>query len=71
MPVIFIATRHDHEGGGGRCAQSPQILADLGVSNYYIHADAALSGMILPFVDEPQPYGFDAGIDSDAVSGHK
>jgi len=47
------------------------FLADLGVSNYYIHADAALSGMILPFVDEPQPYGFDAGIDSVAVSGHK
>ena len=37
----------------------------------YIHADAALSGMILPFVAEPQPYGFDAGVDSIAVSGHK
>ena len=37
----------------------------------YIHADAALSGMILPFVDDPQPFGFDSGIDSFAVSGHK
>ena len=27
--------------------------------------------MILPFVDEPQPFGFDAGFDSVAVSGHK
>ena len=27
--------------------------------------------MILPWVDDPQPFGFDAGIDSIAVSGHK
>ncbi len=47
------------------------ILRDLAVTNLYIHADAALSGMILPFVDDPQPYGFDAGIDSVSVSGHK
>ena len=47
------------------------ILHDLKVVDAYIHADAALSGMILPFVAEPQPYGFDAGIDSIAVSGHK
>ena len=47
------------------------ILSDLQVVDSYIHADAALSGMILPFVAEPQPYGFDAGINSIAVSGHK
>ena len=47
------------------------VLSDLAVTNSYIHADAALSGMILPFVDRPQPYGFDAGIDSVSVSGHK
>ena len=27
--------------------------------------------MILPWVADPQPFGFDAGIDSIAVSGHK
>ena len=47
------------------------ILQDLAVSNSYIHADAALSGLILPFTAEPQPYGFDAGIDSISISGHK
>ena len=47
------------------------ILKDLDVADSYIHADAALSGMILPFVEEPQAYGFDAGINSIAVSGHK
>ena len=48
-----------------------QVLTDTGVQECYIHADAALSGMILPFVPNPQPHGFDAGIDSIAVSGHK
>ena len=47
------------------------ILDDLAVTRSYLHADAALSGMILPFVDDPQPYGFDAGFDSVAISGHK
>ena len=47
------------------------ILKDLAVTSSYIHGDAALSGMVLPFVDDPQPYGFDAGFDSVAISGHK
>ena len=47
------------------------IVNDLALTRYYIHADAALSGMILPFVDSPQPFGFDSGIDSIAISGHK
>ena len=47
------------------------ILEELALPRAYIHADAALSGMILPFVDDPQPFGFDSGIDSIAVSGHK
>lgn len=47
------------------------ILQDLRITNAYIHADAALSGMILPFVAEPQPFAFDAGIDSISISGHK
>ena len=47
------------------------ILDDQAVTNRYIHADAALSGLMLPFVAEPQPFGFDAGIDSISISGHK
>ena len=47
------------------------ILDDLALPRSYIHADGALHGMILPFVDDPQPFGFDSGIDSIAISGHK
>ena len=47
------------------------IIEELALTRCYVHADAAFSGMILPFVDDPQPFGFDSGIDSVAISGHK
>ena len=47
------------------------VLDELAITNAYIHADAALSGMILPFVEKPQPWDFAAGADSIAISGHK
>ena len=47
------------------------IFKEFSISRSYIHCDAALSGLILPFVDDPQPFGFDHGIDSIAISGHK
>ncbi|MEL6110449.1 MAG: histidine decarboxylase, partial [Planctomycetota bacterium] len=47
------------------------ILKSFAISRYYIHADAALSGMLLPWVDEPQPFAFDSELDSISVSGHK
>ena len=72
VPVIFMANiGTTMKGAIDDIDRVRDILDDLAVSNYYIHADAALSGMILPFVDDPQPYGFDTGFDSVAVSGHK
>ena len=72
VPVIFMANiGTTMKGAVDDVSKVRAILDDLAVTNYYIHADAALSGMILPFVDEPQPYGFDAGFDSVAISGHK
>lgn len=47
------------------------ILKDLVISQYYIHCDAALSGMILPFVNKPPAFDFSADIDSISISGHK
>ena len=71
-PVIFIANiGTTMKGAVDDVSRVRKILDDLVITNFYIHADAALSGMVLPFVDEPQPYGFDAGFDSVAVSGHK
>ncbi len=72
VPVIFMANiGTTMKGAVDDVSKVREILDDLAVSNAYIHADAALSGMILPFVDDPQPFGFDAGFDSVAISGHK
>ena len=72
VPAVIMATIGTTMRGAVDDVQRiREILQDLAVSNFYIHADAALSGMILPFVDDPQPFGFDAGVDSVSVSGHK
>ena len=72
VPVIFMANiGTTMKGAIDDLTKVHNILSDLAVNNFYIHADAALSGMILAFVEDPQPYNFDAGIDSIAISGHK
>lgn len=47
------------------------ILDKLGIRKYYIHCDAALSGMILPFIKNAPEFDFRMPIGSIAVSGHK
>ena len=72
VPVIIMANiGTTMKGAVDDLRKVRQILDDLAIRQSYIHSDAALSGMILPFVDDPQPYGFDEGADSLAVSGHK
>ncbi|MCY4556145.1 MAG: histidine decarboxylase [Chloroflexi bacterium] len=72
LPVVIMANvGTTMRGAVDDIPRLREILTDLAITNSYIHADAALSGMILPFVNDPQPYGFDAGIDSVSVSGHK
>ena len=72
LPAVFMANiGTTMRGAIDDISRVQEILKDLVVTNTYVHADAALSGMILPFVDDPQPFGFDAGIDSISISGHK
>jgi len=47
------------------------LLHDLAIPRSYIHCDAALDGMILPFVEGAPAWDFQAGTDSLAISGHK
>jgi len=70
-PIIFANVGTTMKGATDDLSRIRAILDDLAIHRYYIHVDAALSGMILPFVDDPQPFGFDAGIDSISISGHK
>lgn len=70
-PIIFANIGTTMRGAIDNIDKIKMILKERAIVRYYLHADAALSGMILPFVDDPQPFGFDAGIDSIAISGHK
>ena len=72
VPVIIMANiGTTMKGAVDDLVKIRDIIKDLAITRSYIHSDAALSGMILPFVPDPQPFGFDAGADSLAVSGHK
>ncbi|MDC7944080.1 histidine decarboxylase [Raoultella ornithinolytica] len=72
-PIIFANIGTTVRGAIDNIAIIQQSISELGIErkDYYLHADAALSGMILPFVDNPQPFNFADGIDSIGVSGHK
>lgn len=47
------------------------ILKNLAVRQHYIHADAALSGCYIPYIEPRPAFDFADGADSIAVSGHK
>ncbi len=72
-PIIFANIGTTMRGATDNIQRIQQDLASIGLerNDYYIHADAALSGMIMPFVEQPHPYSFEDGIDSISVSGHK
>ena len=70
-PIIFATVGTTMKGAVDDLEGINEILSDLAIQRHYIHVDAALSGMILPFVDDPQPWDFRAGIDSISISGHK
>ncbi|MFC5454070.1 histidine decarboxylase [Prosthecobacter fluviatilis] len=70
-PILFANIGTTMKGAVDDLAKIREILEDLAIGNAYIHADAALSGMILPFVDAPQPWNFAHGADSISISGHK
>ncbi|MHC4401791.1 MAG: histidine decarboxylase [Planctomycetota bacterium] len=70
-PIVFANVGTTMKGAVDDLEGIGAIFRDLAIQQHYVHADAALSGMILPFVDDPDPWDFRAGIDSISVSGHK
>ncbi|WP_374350462.1 histidine decarboxylase [Chitinimonas sp.] len=47
------------------------MIDELALAQFYIHADAALCGMICPFIEPRPPFDFADGADSVSISGHK
>lgn len=72
-PIVFANIGTTMSGAVDNITTIQQRLETIGIARhqFYLHADAALSGMILPFVENPQPFSFADGIDSISVSGHK
>jgi histidine decarboxylase len=70
-PIIFANVGTTVKGAVDDLAGIKKILHDLAIGQYYLHVDAALSGMILPFVEHPQPWNFADGAHSISISGHK
>ncbi len=69
--IIFVTVGTTMTGAVDNIPLVKGILNEFLIEKHYIHADAALSGMILPFVDDPQPWNFADSIDSISISGHK
>ncbi|MEZ5299416.1 MAG: histidine decarboxylase [Verrucomicrobiales bacterium] len=70
-PIIFANVGTTMKGAIDRIDRIREVLGRLCITQHYIHVDAAFSGMILPFVDDPPPWDFAAGADSLSISGHK
>ena len=71
VPIVVANVGTTMKGAIDQVDRIRGIIHDLAVPEMYLHVDAALSGMILPFINNPPPFGFNAGIDSIAISGHK
>jgi histidine decarboxylase len=70
-PIVFANLGTTMTGAADDVGQINKIFDDMALTQHYIHGDAALKGMILPFVPDPKPYRFSDGVDSLSVSGHK
>jgi histidine decarboxylase len=70
-PIVCATIGTTMKGAVDDIVGIQDIFRDLSIHRHYIHADAALGGMMLPFIDNPPPWNFKAGIDSIAISGHK
>ena len=70
-PIICSTIGTTMKGAVDDIAAIRGLFDEFALTRHYVHADAALSGMILPFVDNPPAWNFRHGIDSIAISGHK
>lgn len=70
-PIIFANIGTTMKGAIDDLSRIREIMDEFVIREYYIHCDAALSGMILPFLDNPPPWTFADGADSISISGHK
>lgn len=72
MPPIIVATiGTTMKGAIDRVEKIVDIFHRNAIEKFYIHCDAALGGMILPFASEAPIFDFQLPIGSISISGHK
>ena len=70
-PIIFANIGDTMREGVDDVGRIRQILEEFAIPRFYLHSDAALSGMTLPFIEDAPQWDFAVGIDSLSISGHK
>jgi histidine decarboxylase len=70
-PIVCATIGTTMKGAVDDIAGIQAIFKNLALHRHYLHADGALGGMIMPFIENPPPWNFQAGIDSISISGHK
>lgn len=70
-PIIVATIGTTMKGAIDNVERIVHILQRNKIKDFYIHCDAALGGMILPFIDKAPPFDFRLPISSISVSGHK
>jgi len=70
-PIIFANIGTTMKVGFDNINEIKKILNDLAIPEYYIHVDAALGGMTLPFIEDAPAFDFTTGVQSISISGHK
>ena len=70
-PIIFANMGTTMKEGFDRICEIKKVLKKLAIPEYYIHVDAALGGMTLPFIDDAPKFDFTTGVQSISISGHK
>ena len=72
-PIIVANIGTTMKGAVDNVMQILHVLNNLNIEQFYIHCDAALFGMLLPFLPSSpsQAFDFRTRIDSLAISGHK
>ncbi|MCT4642153.1 MAG: histidine decarboxylase [Bacteriovoracaceae bacterium] len=70
-PIILATIGTTVKSGFDNLPKIKNLLKDYAFTNHYIHCDAALGGMILPFCDDAFEIGLKSGVHSISVSGHK
>ena len=71
VPILNLNIGTTMKGGIDDVDAVVALLKQLNIQEYYIHCDAALYGMILPFLEGAPKTDFTKPIDSIAISGHK